>query len=189
MDKRNNVISFAAETITEEVACNQRLTFSMRLSSFYLNQFGRDLSNNPPFASLPDLLCRYCEEFAEDLIDTELRWLGGIKDTMDRQRLPDSPKKQAILDCIGEYEVIRSKSPNLRLGWGTGLDGKTILRLLDDALRRDLRDTEGMFNTPRGYAYDPSLPMFYFPKSKRFTVRNDQPHQSLGWCRIEPVNP
>lgn len=89
--------------------------------------------------------------------------------------------EQAFWEQAGIFFMIaRQKShiadgANLRLGWGSGYLGTTIGAYLDDRVKLDIG--QKYYNT----RYD------IFPNSRKTIVENDNPVDTLGWCKAEQI--
>lgn len=70
-------------------------------------------------------------------------------------------------------EFYQKEKASMRLGWGSGLGGASLLMLLPEELRREIRDS--LFE-PRG--------QYEFPKSRRAVMDGDSPRRPLGWVTI-----
>lgn len=116
-------------------------------------RFNRSTAFGITFSDLSDLLSNplaAAQEMALDLLEREKEFLG---EELNMPRPMDFK------------EVI----PNFRMGWGSGLLGTSIVMLLPERLRQDLRNT--LF---RDRGATPA------PKSRRVVVGDG----ALGWCKL-----
>ena len=128
---------------------------------------------------------KYLQLFAKELLAFELAFLKHIY---------NSSHDQQIQEMITVYENIQSQQPNLRLGWGCGAMGITILRLLmDDADMRILdkptiQTIQKYFDCFNKHMHKHGPDIKYFPKTRRFIVKDGcDLLMPLGWCKLERV--
>ncbi len=81
--------------------------------------------------------------------------------------------------CEAEFDSTEHLPPSadIRMGWGGGLLSATVFLLLDEDLRRQVRD---LLFTDR-----PNAPA---PKSRKIIQKQEKPFFSLGWLRVIPSN-
>ena len=138
----------------EIILPNTELQFSVTLDEKILKDFSKSAGELVPFRTLDELFAMV-SDFASDIWQFE-------KDYWDRIFGPGTMEMRAFYS---------SNAAGLRLGWGSGLSGASLLMLLPQELRRAVRDA--LFE-PRG--------QFAFPKSRRAVMDGDIPRWPLGWA-------
>lgn len=150
-------------TYLETIPQGKELNFSLKIDEELLENFRKENQNRKdtllPFESIKAIIgnpLQAAREFTENLREE---------------------KKEAYFSQLGLSSFIPDlniKEANLRLGWGSGLLGTTLVTLLDEPLRQRLRN---LLFTNRGQEIA--------PKTRRVIVENYQPTSSLGWVRLE----
>jgi len=178
LPNRLQPISIHAETLPE----NTILRCTGTVDKFTVNRFRPKTKSC--FDSLKAVVA-HMQRFTDDLIAFERGYFDHL------YRLGNDDFIKGIRDRYDE--MINSKEkPNIRIGWGCGLMGLTILTLLDrytEDLVYAVRDR--VFGNPQKYQG-----IKYFPKTRRFIVSEYQgrgnanedkwePIWPLGWCRLE----
>ncbi len=121
---------------------------------------------DPPFNNLKDLL-QICHNFAQAQWKDEQKYLrtyGSGSINLDEIK---------AFYNVTDYD----QRASLRVGWGTGMLGTTISRLLDETIRVKLRNEVISFDGE--YRPKPA------PKSRRFVLENKLPVHPLGWIEIK----
>lgn len=156
-------------TIYAEMVQNANTTFTIRLDREMLSWFEHQQGMKLPFNSIEDIL-KICQEFSQDQWDEEHDYWANISNNLHQGH-------QLDFDDIRDLYEPKTCPYQLRLGWGTGLNGTTIGLLLPNDLRRELRDCCGI-----------AAPDFEAPKSRR-TVANSSGELKypLGWTKLEMV--
>jgi len=124
--------------------------------------------NTRPFNNIQDLL-RITEDFAQKLWQEEKDFFN--LDISTSKNLLDATK------IISFYNG-KSQKPSMRIGWGTGLLGMTILSLFNrsEQVRQDIRN----LSSPRNGQVA--------PKSRRFVMQDKKPYKPLGWCKLNFIS-
>lgn len=150
-----NEVYLKTPIYVEVIPPGTEMEFTVTLDKHILGDFSarnRDL----PFKSLHEVMS-YLTEFAADIWEFDRNyWVGTYG--------------PGTLEMTDFY---RQETAGMRLGWGSGLGGASLLMLLPENLRRELRDA--LFE-PRG--------QFNFPKSRRAVMDGDTPRWPLGWVTI-----
>lgn len=122
---------------------------------------------DPPFNNLKELL-QICKNFAQAQWEDEQQFLQSYGNS-----------GSINLDEIKAFynDTDYDQRATLRVGWGTGMLGTTISRLLDEATRVKLRNE--VISDDGEYRPKPA------PKSRRFIAENGQPAYPLGWIEIK----
>lgn len=76
-------------------------------------------------------------------------------------------------NMVGELDVLTRKSPNLRVGWGSGLLSASVVMHLSNAERQTLRQL-----------YFPRRKHPQFPQSRKVVMAKGVPTFPLGWLRL-----
>jgi CRISPR type III-A-associated RAMP protein Csm5 len=107
---------------------------------------------------LIEVLIALCDQWARWQINSEQNFYGKLQGVDEIKRF------------------YQTKNPNLRLGWGGGMLGKTIFDLLPHDLKKEVA---GLF-----YQNFPG-----FPKTRRVIVEVEkgQPSSPLGWVRLDLI--
>ncbi len=133
------------------------LQFTISLDENILNDFASmNKGDNIPFRSFDDLFSM-ASEFALDMWEHEKQYWGGV----------NGPGALEMRDFYTQEPA------NFRIGWGSGLTGVSLLLLLPENLRLEIRDT---LYEPRGQAI--------FPKSRRSVMEKGAPKRPLGWVLL-----
>lgn len=140
--------------------------FRISLNRELLDQLWPDETTRP-FSDIDGLLT-LVENFAEKIWQEEQDFFD--KDISTAENRYDISK-------IVDFYKDESNKPSMRIGWGTGLLGMTILSLFDKSIgvRQKVRNTANPRNA-RGNQVA--------PKSRRFVLDKGKPYRPLGWCRL-----
>ena len=122
----------------------------------------------PPFSDIESLL-GLCQDFAHAQWGDEKQFLNHYK----------SASNLNLDDIRAFYNNDQNRErATLRVGWGIGMLGTTLSRLLQEQTRIRLRDeviSRGLHRSPT----DPA------PKSRRFVLGSEHPKYPLGWIELE----
>lgn len=154
-------------SIYAEMVRNINTKFTVSINTEMLSWFQHEQGMQLPFQSVDDLV-KICQEFAQEQWDGEHDYWHRVQDNQH------SGKSLYFSEVRKFYEP--EKCPyQLRLGWGSGMNGTTIGWLLNDELRADIRDTCGI-----------SAPNFEAPKSRRTIVDPKGDIKFLpGWVKFK----
>jgi len=129
---------------------------------------------------------RFRKENAKKINRGELLYLDGLDDILTRCSCftNDQMKYEiAFFDgCLNGGAVSKSikeidKRANFRLGWGTGMAGKTLLMLLDEDIKEKLKKE---YNRKDARVRD-------FPKSRKVVMGTNGKMYLPGFCKLERV--
>lgn len=154
--RNNNDVYLKTPVYVEVMPPGTELEFNITLDENILDDFDKGARGNLPFSGLEDIMT-LLGDFAADVWDFERSYWDNV----------NGPGSNEMVDFY------RQKPAGLRVGWGSGLGGASLLLLLPEDLRRELRDA--LFE-PRG--------QFEFPKSRRAVMDGDTPRWPLGWATI-----
>ena len=130
-----------------------------------------------------------CQTFTDYAVRRELRFLlrlSGVSDVVDFYTTECYLNPKAVTPDLLPLPD-KPDRPNLRVGWGSGLEEASIL----DALPRTTRDSVKPLFLDRVWRNWPTKWWWFriFPKTRRFIVkynqRSIQPVRPLGWVRID----
>lgn len=153
--------------LKQPVECFEgKTSFRVTIDMDLFNEMFPD-DNDKPFNNIDDLL-DIMKDFASDLWEEER--LFFFNDISNSHSLVD-------ISHIKKFYEKQSDS-TMRIGWGTGLLGMTILSLFDknngNGIRKRVRD----LTQPRENAIA--------PKSRRFVLdKKGIPFRPLGWCKLK----
>lgn len=164
----DNNAKYKAPLYTEMIF-NVRTEFTITLDLEMLSWFNHNQQMKLPFNNIEDLL-KICQEFSQYQWDGEYDYWNNINNNEDKRN-----KKKLDFDLIRDFYE-REKCPyQLRLGWGTGMNGTTINWLINDELRSQLRDACGI-----------KAPNFQAPKSRRTILnRKGEIRYVPGWTKLK----
>jgi CRISPR-associated protein Csm5 len=153
--------------IFAEIAYNVRTEFTLTLDTEMLSWFRHHQGMTIPFTNLDELL-KICCEFAQEQWDGEHDYWNFIKNHSFKDI-------NLNFDFLRDFYQTENCPYDLRLGWGSGMNGTTIGWLLNDDLRSEIRDVCGI-----------SAPNFEAPKSRR-SVKNKKGEIRYvpGWIKFE----
>lgn len=156
-------------SIFAEMVYDVRTQFRITLDTEMLQWFRHNQGMSIPFSNLDELL-KICQEFVQEQWDGEHDYWNEVKNNSFR----DIHLNFDLLKDLYQKEICPY---NLRLGWGSGMNGITIGWLLNDDLRSEIRDTCGI-----------SAPNFEAPKSRR-SVKNKKGEIRYvpGWVKFEEI--
>ncbi len=132
------------------------LQFSVTLDENIMRDFSQQTKGILPFNTLEELF-NLVHSFAHDIWRFEREYWAAVSG-------PGAMEMRNFYD---------QKAAGMRMGWGAGLSGTSLLMLLPPELRRSVRDA--LFE-PRG--------QFVFPKSRRAVMDGDVPRWPLGWTDL-----
>lgn len=142
-------------------------TIRITIDHAVLDSFKR-AGATPPFSDIKSLL-GLCQDFAQAQWDDEKQFLNHY----------NSAGNLNLDDIRAFYNNDQNRErAMLRVGWGTGMLGTTLSRLLQEQTRIRLRDEVISLGRHRR----PTEPA---PKSRRFVSENEQPKYPLGWIELE----
>lgn len=150
-----NEVYLKTPIYVEVIPPGTEMEFTVTLDEHILGDFSAR-NRELPFKSLDEVLS-HLAVFAADIWEFDRNYWNGIYGP-------------GTLEMTDFY---RQEAAGMRLGWGSGLGGASLLLLLPENLRRELRDA--LFE-PRG--------QFSFPKSRRAVMDGDTPRWPLGWVTI-----
>lgn len=149
-----------------EVVYEVRTEFTLKIDQDLLSWFQHNQGMQLPFNSIEELL-NICQEFAQEQWDGEYDYWVNIKNKKHQ-------RKNLDFDLIRDFYEKEKCPYNLRLGWGSSMNGTTIGWLLDDELRSQIRDVCGI-----------KAPDFQAPKSRRTIVNHKQEIRYVpGWVKL-----
>jgi len=152
-----NEIYLKTPIYVEVIPPGTELEFSITLDESILGDFKKKAQGPLPFNSLEDVISKL-NSFTTDLWGFEKGFWDGVSG-------------------LGKLEMsnfYQNKPAGMRLGWGSGLSGASLLLLLPEEQRRELRDA----------LFEPRE-QFEFPKSRRAVMDGDTPRWPLGWVKWE----
>lgn len=154
-------------SIFAEMVYNVRTEFTLTLDTEMLSWFRHHQGMTIPFTNLDELL-NICREFAQDQWDGEHDYWNFIKNHSFKDI-------NLNFDLLRDFYQTETCPYDLRMGWGSGMNGTTIGWLLNDDLRSEIRDVCGI-----------SAPNFEAPKSRR-SVKNKKGEIRYvpGWVKFE----
>lgn len=158
-------------SIFAEVIRHVSTTFTLSVDFEMLSWFFHEQGMQIPFKTVDELIA-ICQEFAQTQWQKEAHYWGGIGNNRDKDKRLD-------FDLVWEKYYSIPKCPyNFRLGWGSGLLGTTVLSLLPDDIRQEIRDTCGI-----------SAPGYEAPKSRRIAVnKQGEIAYPLGWVQLKVLS-
>ena len=164
--ERNQVVEKDAGVNTRFECLYGETAIEISIDNDILESFTR-AGAQPPFTNLNDLI-QLCKNFARAQWEDEKRFL---------QRYGNN--EGINLDEIKAFynDTENEQRATLRVGWGTGMLGTTISRLLDEGTRVKLRNE--VISADENYRPKPA------PKSRRFLLENGQPIYPLGWLELK----
>jgi len=145
--------------------------FTITLDIEMLNWFQHRQGMLIPFKNIDELL-NICKEFAQD------QWNFEAKNYWKQIGNNQKQKNPLNFDTLRDEYYAKPECPyDLRLGWGSGMNGTTIGLLLNDDLRAEIRDTCGL-----------KAPGFEAPKSRR-TIRDINGEIAFvpGWVKLQEM--
>jgi CRISPR-associated protein Csm5 len=137
-------------------------TFVLGLDDALMEKLASGIGRPVPFSGVEALLA-IAREFAHDQWDHERTFWGAPVTGI------------ATASLYSFYNA--TAEPFARVGWGTGMLGTTISLLLDEPLRKEIRN----MTTPRGEEVA--------PKSRRVVVRSNAAQSPLGWLALDACDP
>ncbi|WP_066636006.1 type III-A CRISPR-associated RAMP protein Csm5 [Desulfolucanica intricata] len=155
---RENEVYLKTPVFVEVIPPETELHFSIVLDENILGDFAKK-AGELPFKTLDDVLL-LLKDFTADLWEFESHYWNGVS----------GPGTLEMRDFY------RHEPAGMRLGWGSGLSGASLLMLLPEDLRHELRDA----------LFEPRE-QFDFPKSRRAVMEGDRPQLPLGWVSISKV--
>jgi CRISPR-associated protein Csm5 len=153
--------------IYAEMVRNANTTFTITLDLELLSWFKHNQGMEIPFNSIEDLLT-ICQEFAQEQWDAEHDYWNQVINNPHREH-------QLDFDDIRDLYEPETCPYQLRVGWGTGMNGTTIDLMLSDKLRAEIRDACGI-----------PAPGFDAPKSRHTVVnQSGEIKYALGWTKLQ----
>lgn len=153
-------------SIFAEVVYEVRTEFTLKIDRNMLSWFKHNEGMQLPFDSISELL-DICQEFAQEQRDGEYDYWVNIRNK-------NHQGKNLDFDLIRQFYEKEQSPYNLRLGWGSGMNGTTIDWLLSEDLRSQIRDMCGI-----------KAPGFQAPKSRRTIVNSRQEIRYVpGWVKL-----
>ncbi|HLP89883.1 MAG TPA: type III-A CRISPR-associated RAMP protein Csm5 [Nostocaceae cyanobacterium] len=155
-------------SIYVEMVRNVQTEFTLTLDPEMLSWFQHHKGMQLPFNNLDELL-QICKEFTQEQWDYEHDYWQDIKNN------PKASGKNLDFNYIREFYESEKCPYNLRVGWGSGMNGTTIDLLFSDELREKIRDTCGL-----------KAPGFEAPKSRRTMMNpNGEIKFVPGWVKFK----
>jgi len=139
---------------------NTEIEFRLDVNLTLLSRLAAELGVETPFNDAAGLVTLGTEFAARVWAHERAEWQGLTGENPG-----------GIPDFYGE-----NSDPVLRLGWGTGMTGTTVILLLDQALRTALRNVSA--GRDKGGAG---------PRSRRLIERNQRLEAPLGWMLVTSV--
>jgi CRISPR-associated protein Csm5 len=143
----------------EIIPPGREMEFSITLDESIWADFSSRSGDRLPFKTLEEVFA-LVNDFAADIWQFEKAFSDNI----------------AGHKSVEMKDFYRHTSASMRVGWGSGLSGASLLMLLPQDLRRAVRDN--LFE-PRD--------RFAFPKSRRAVMDGDLPRWPLGWVNMETI--
>lgn len=138
----------------EVIPCDVDLSFTITLDEQLLKYFVSRAHTEIPFNSIEGVF-DMVKEFSQDQWNYEKAYWEKVYGP-----------------GAGELRDFYNGTPGtLRMGWGSGMAGASLLMLLPEDIRRELRDA---LYQPRGE--------YIFPKSRRAVMEKGIPRLPLGWA-------
>lgn len=157
-----------------EGICEVEIGVDEHMLERFRSAIGQGLSL--PFENVNDLI-QCAEIYARDMWTEERKYYADIQ-TGER-----NSQRNLDLNPRGiEAFYHQREQPTLRIGWGSGLFGTTVVSLLPEPLRNTLRDEVISKDGPR--------PWYPAPSSRRL-IRNEghqYPYLPLGWIQLAPLD-
>ncbi|MCL4518356.1 MAG: type III-A CRISPR-associated RAMP protein Csm5 [Thaumarchaeota archaeon] len=127
-----------------------------------------------PFATVKDIL-NHVGAFSRQLWFEEQKFFCGYTDKQGRHQPVVDDKAEFLSSVVDFYGTdIRKDAYYLRIGYGSGLLGTTVFTLLNDPLRKDIRNIILKKDYP-----SPA------PKSRRLAFFSDGAIRPLGWMCLD----
>ncbi|MBD2777901.1 type III-A CRISPR-associated RAMP protein Csm5 [Iningainema tapete] len=156
-------------SIYVEMVRNVQTEFTLSLDTEMLSWFKHKQGIKLPFSTLDELV-QICQEFTQEQWKYEQSYWQQVKNNSTSGRNLD-------FNYIREFYAAEKCPYTLRLGWGSGMMGTTVDLLLDDELRKDIRDTCGL-----------KASGFEAPKSRRTVMNfNGEIRFVPGWVKFQSL--
>ena len=158
--------------IYTEMVRNIKTQFTISLDQTMLSWFRPQMKI--PFKTIDDIL-KICQEFTQDQWRYENEYWQKIRNNFSEK----DNNGQAInlnFDIIRDLYNQEYSPYNIRLGWASGMTGTTINLLLNDDLRKEIRDS----CSPN------KAPGFEAPKSRRVVAVSSREIKFVpGWVKLK----